>query len=98
MGKAVCGYLKFGAQAALVVFVLLWVAAVPRLACAQSDYDTQSEAWNGLQSLIRVAQEGEVELRPSAVLDWAAIGRNDGLLVLYPLSSIDRTDLTSFLE
>src|SRR5262249_44943589 len=31
-------------------------------------------------------------------LDWTALRRGDGLLILFPLTQVDRTDLTSFLE
>src|SRR3954467_5721391 len=62
------------------------------------DYDVQSAEWNGLQELIRVAQLADVDLRPAAAIEWGEIRRGGGLLILYPRSSVDLTDLSSFLE
>src|SRR5262245_28976904 len=85
-------------HAALAALVALLCVVTPGPARAEGDYDIQSGAWNGLQGLVHVAQEAGIDLRPSAVLDWASLRRGDGLLVLYPLMQVDRTDLTSFLE
>lgn len=62
------------------------------------DYDPQSSDWNGLQELIRVAQEAGVELHTAPVLDWQKIRRNDGLLIVYPRTTIDLGDVSAFLE
>ncbi len=73
----------------------------PRSACAQqaaADYDPQSSAWNGLIEFVRLSQTARVELRISPSLDWSALRRGDGLLLLYPLSSVDRDELSAFLE
>lgn len=65
---------------------------------ASVDYDPQSSAWNGLVELVRLSQTAQVELRTSNTLDWSAIRRGDGLLVLYPLSNVDLDELSAFLE
>jgi hypothetical protein len=74
----------------------------PATAAAQTaptiDYDPQSPAWNGLVEFVRLSQTAQVELRTGSTLDWSSIRRGDGLLVLYPLSSVDLDELSAFLE
>lgn len=65
---------------------------------AQADYDPQSSAWNGLVEFVRLSQTAQVELRISNTLDWSTVRHGDGLLVLYPLASIDLDELSAFLE
>ncbi len=75
----------------------LFVCATPSVARA-TDYDVRSNAWNGLQELVRIAQTSEVDLRPTDDLDWRDVRRGDGLLIVYPLAAIDLNDLSNFLE
>ncbi len=79
--------------AALVVAFL----SAPRVVRA-TDYDVQSGEWNGLQELVRLAQRVDVDLRPSATLDWSTVRRGDGLLIVYPQSAVELADLSGFLE
>jgi len=73
-------------------------AANAQQATASADYDPQSSAWNGLVELVRLSQAARIELRTTPMLDWSAVRRGDGLLVLYPLSGIDLDELSAFLE
>ncbi len=76
-------------------------SSAPRPARAQqtpADYDPQSSSWNGLVEFVRLSQSARVELRIDERLDWSALRRGDGLLLLYPLSTVDRDELSAFLE
>jgi hypothetical protein len=88
--------------AAAFALTLALGVAEPPSASAQTapsaDYDPQSSSWNGLVELVRLSQTAQVELRTSPVLDWSAVRRGEGLLVLYPLSSVDLDELSAFLE
>lgn len=102
--KAVCivSLIRRIAAAALAVGLALSLGTVAT-ASAQSvataiDYDPQSSAWNGLVEFVRLSQTAQVELRTSSTLDWSAVRHGDGLLVLYPLSSVDLDELSAFLE
>jgi hypothetical protein len=80
----------------LAVVATLLGAPMPR--AHARDYDVQSGDWNGLQELVRAAQDVGVELRAASTLDWSTVRRGDGLLMLYPRASVDLNDLSSFLE
>lgn len=84
--------------AVLLSFVAIAVGPARVWAQPAQDYDPQSSAWNGLVEFVRLSQTVQVELRTSSVLDWSAIRRGDGLLVLYPLSTVDLDELSAFLE
>lgn len=70
----------------------------PQTATAIPDYDPQSRAWNGTSELVRVAAEAEVELRPTATLDWSQLPRGGALLVLHPRNSLGLADVSAFLD
>lgn len=90
--RAPPGFLGFTAAS---LIALLLVAS--RIAEAD-DYDVQSGDWNGLQELVRIAQQVDVDLRPAATLDWTNVRRGDGLLIVYPQSVVELADLSGFLE
>lgn len=71
---------------------------VPLTASAIPDYDPQSRTWSGTSELVRVAAEAEVELRPTATLDWSQLPRGGALLVLHPRNSLGLADVSAFLD
>ena len=83
--------------------ILPWMTALalgfaPSRAWAIPDYDPQSRGWSGTSELVRIAAEAEVELRPTATLDWAQLQRGGALLVLHPRNSLGLADVSGFLD
>ena len=83
---------------AVSLLLSAFVVTMPSVVKASDDYDVQSGDWNGLQELVRIAQQVDVELRPTRVLDWSEVRRGDGLLIIYPRANIELADLSGFLD
>lgn len=79
---------------ALTLALLAWGPA----ARAQADYDPRSSAWNGTSELLRLATDGDIDVRPVRTLDWDVVRANDAVLVLYPRRALGVADLSAFLD
>ena len=87
------------ARSRLVVFVAgLLAVTLPRWAAAQGDYSPESDDWNGLSSLVEQARELGIDLTTTNDLDYALIGRDTSLLIIYPTVPLDRQALVSNLR
>jgi len=64
-----------------------------------ADYDPYSTDWNGLASLVKLA-EGAAQLQVHAVtsLDWRELEAEDILFLMYPLRRVDPARLDAFSQ
>lgn len=62
------------------------------------DYDTASKDWNGLNTLAAVARGMGLQVEAVSSLDWADLGPDDILFVLYPEGRLDPVPVTGFIR
>ncbi len=63
------------------------------------DYDPASDAWNGLSSLVRLAEGvAQLEVVPVATLEWGELDAEDILVLIYPLRRVDPGRLNAFIQ
>ena len=78
--------------------IALGTALLAPVAAAEDDYLHESEAWNGLSSLVRVFGEHEVDLEWLETLDLTAMTEDDAILVVHPRSALPNSQLASFIR
>lgn len=62
------------------------------------DYAINSPEWNGLNTLSAVAQGSGLQVKAVSNLDWADLGPEDILFVLYPEARLDPVPVTGFIR
>lgn len=80
------------------VCVALAVIAAAPPARADEDYGQSSQEWNGLASLVGLAEGMGFEVAPATVLEWGDLGANDILVIVYPLQRVDPGKLSAFVS
>ena len=85
----------------LVVACLGLSLLVPVYGSTQSpppaDYDPQSGAWNGLSTLMTVAEESDLNLTVGSRLNYDELRPSGRLFVVYPEENLDVESLASFV-
>ncbi len=83
----------------LLCVVASWVLGVPGDAWAGA-FDVADTSWEGGSAFLEIARQelGEARVKPVAVIDWSAVGPEDGVLVLHPLVDMDPDDSTAFMK
>ena len=85
-------------------FARVWLAllllgvALSAPAVAATDYDPQSNAWNGLSQLESLASRVDVEIRHTRRLDFSTLKPSDALLLIYPKRELPAPALESFIR
>jgi hypothetical protein len=62
------------------------------------DYDIDSREWNGLHTLTAVARGLGLRVQATPDVDWADLGADDILFVVYPETRVDPGHLASFVR
>jgi hypothetical protein len=62
------------------------------------DYDTESREWNGLHTLTAVARGLGLRVQATNEVDWADLGADDILFVIYPETRVDAGHMASFIR
>ena len=76
----------------LLVFVLLgWSAP------AGADFAPQGDAWHGLGQWVTSHGAEGIELQLPELLDWSRLAPSEPVLLVYPRSAVDLTQLRAFL-
>ncbi|MCA9521707.1 MAG: DUF4350 domain-containing protein [Myxococcales bacterium] len=78
--------------------LLLLGVALSAPAVAATDYDPQSNAWNGLSQLESLASRVDVEIRHTRRLDFSTLKPSDALLLIYPKRELPAPALESFIR
>lgn len=65
---------------------------------AALDYDTQSEQWNGLNTLTAIARGAGLEVEAVTEIDWDELDAEDILFVLYPRERLEPGHLAAFIR
>ena len=65
---------------------------------APEDYDTESREWNGLHTLTAVARGLGLRVQTTSEVDWADLGADDILFVIYPETRVDAGHMASFIR
>ncbi|HWN69881.1 MAG TPA: DUF4350 domain-containing protein [Haliangium sp.] len=65
---------------------------------APEDYDTESREWNGLHTLTAVARGLGLRVQATNEVDWADLGADDILFVIYPETRVDAGHMASFIR
>jgi hypothetical protein len=65
---------------------------------APEDYDTESREWNGLHTLTAVARGLGLRVQATNEVDWADLGADDILFVIYPETHVDAGHMASFIR
>ncbi len=81
----------------LAPWAFVLVITVASLARAE-DYDPASSDWNGLSSLVSVANELEIPLVVGQRLDVGTLSPNDALLIVYPTEEMPVPSLAAFMR
>lgn len=88
-----------GARAATVAGAIALFALSAHAAPAVSaDYDPRSWAWNGMAQFVALAEGMGFEVRAVSSLEWAALGRDDILFMVYPKHRVDPKRLSGFIH
>lgn len=82
------------AAVAGAVLALIPVAS----ARADPDYDPSSSAWNGLSTLVELAEDEGVPLRVPSALDLGGLTPRDAVLVIYPNEELPVGSLAEFMR
>lgn len=63
-------------------------------------FDVGDTSWQGCSELLEIARAelGATRVLPVAVLDWAQLGPDDGVLALHPLQVMDPDETTAFMK
>jgi hypothetical protein len=72
--------------------------AAPAAAPTADDYDPTSHAWNGLASLVALAEGLGFSVTPVTALEWSELSADDILILVYPLQRVDPSRLDAFVE
>lgn len=95
------------ARALLAGVAALAVASASQVAAAQTgeiestlpeDYDIDSREWNGLHTLTAVARGLGLRVQATPDVDWADLGADDILFVIYPETRVDASHVASFVR
>lgn len=95
------------ARALLAGIAALAVASASQVAAAQTgeiestlpeDYDIDSREWNGLHTLTAVARGLGLRVQATPDVDWADLGADDILFVIYPETRVDAGHVASFVR
>lgn len=63
-----------------------------------TDYDPISDEWNGMASLVRLAEGvAQLEVVPVATLEWGDLDAEDILLLIYPQRRVEPGALSAFI-
>jgi hypothetical protein len=74
------------------------LAIASRSAHADDDYDPASREWNGLASLVEIADRAGVPLEVVDELDIGTLGPNDALLIVYPTRDLPVAGLSELMR
>jgi hypothetical protein len=61
------------------------------------DYGLENLEWNGLSEFLRLADSHDIELRPVSTLDYATLGPDDRLIVIYPTRELPAEQFAEFV-
>src|SRR5438270_12772998 len=78
--------------------MILALAASTAYATDIPDYDPRSQAWNGMASLVALAEGMGFDVDVKASLDWSDLTRDDVLLLVYPLQRVEPNRLAGFVQ
>lgn len=65
---------------------------------APADYDVGNADWNGLSAFARLAAGAGYRFEARAGLDWSDVTAADTLVLLYPVTPLDATDIAAFVR
>lgn len=65
---------------------------------AQQDYGVSNESWNGLSHFVAEARPLGVQLEVATELDYASLGAETALIIIYPTVPLDREALVAYLR
>lgn len=91
------------------VIVALVCVLHPSLARAQDDqaltdlsedgdYDVDHKGWNGLSTLAALAEGSGLSVRQWSSIEWSDLDSNDVVLLLYPTSHLDPSNMVTFIR
>lgn len=78
-----------------LVFLLL---GAPARALADADFGADSEAWNGLRELLRLAEEAGYRVEIPRKVQVDRLTPDDALLIVHPTGELPVDEITSFLR
>jgi len=81
-----------------IVLATLAPATTQAHAADSSDYDPHSTAWNGLSTLLGLAEGDGFTVDPVSTLEWDQLSADDILFLVYPLQRVDPARLTAFVQ
>lgn len=79
------------------MIVAPWIAAALCLVSAGTDFDPQSEAWNGMSYLATTAEEADVALQFPETFSWESVGPRDILFFANPNDAVSPNTLMDFV-
>ena len=60
-------------------------------------YQPESEAWDGISTLVKLGKGLGYEVAPSSYVDWSDIGADDIVVLLYPTGGLDANHVADFV-
>jgi len=83
---------------ALSVIAALAQTAVAQTATPMLDYDPFSDSWNGMSTMKGLMEGQQFTVDVTAQLEWSTLTANDILFIVYPLTKVDPSKLSTFIQ